>query len=164
MLFYILFVLMIVAVPGAVAIGYILDSKSRCPDTGFICAMSGVMALIPAMFFGLPVFITWSEHASDISKVVAQEHRIKVQADRIESLSRRLEQFDYPDKPRISLDADTPWASIVESLTDAENQLAEAKDERAIAIRSIEARKRGPMSGVVSFVGDYGQPVRREVE
>lgn len=155
MLFYILFVLMIVPVPAAATVVFISESRSRSGEPLFASGMAGMIACIPTMMFAMPVTITWSEHAEDISRVVAQEHRIEVQSERIESLSQRLEQFDYPDKPRISLDADTPWASIVESLTDAEDQLAEAKDERAVAIRSIEARKRGPMSGVVSFVGDY---------
>lgn len=155
MFFYILLVLMFMLIPAAVAIAYYFESRSRCPDTGFSCFMSAWMAGLVTLFLSGTVFSTWNSHASDISKVIAQEHRIEVQQERIDSLSERLNTFDYPEKPMVSLDADTPWASIVQSLTDAENKLAEAKDERAIAIRSIEARKRGPMSGVVTFVGDY---------
>jgi hypothetical protein len=103
----------------------------------------------------LTVINVWEDHANDIAKVVAQQHRIAVFEERIESLNKRLTEFNYPAKSEISLDADSPWASMVNSLTEAETQLAQAKDERAVAIRSIEARKRGPMSGVVSFVGDY---------
>lgn len=106
------------------------------------------------LFLGaVPAISTWNAHASDISKIEAQHHRIEVYTERIESLERRLSDFDYPDKPTISVDADTPWASMVKSLNDAESELARAKDERAIAIRSIRARMRGPMSGVVGFVG-----------
>lgn len=155
MLFYIFLVLMFVTTPAAIAGTYLIDSKSRNPDPFLSMFMAGLFSLIPTLFFACLVLGTWGNHASDISKVIAQEHRIEVQQERIESLSERLNTFDYPEKPMVSLDADTPWASIVESLTDAENKLAEAKDERAIAIRSIEARKRGPMSGVVTFVGDY---------
>ena len=155
MLFYILFVLMIVTTPMVTIITYIVDSKSKYPDLVFTVPMAGIFSLIPTMLIAAAVFSTGAVHASDISKVVAQEHRIEVQQERIDSLSERLNTFDYPEKPMVSLDADTPWASIVQSLTDAENNLAEAKDEGAIAIRSIEARKRGPMSGVVTFVGDY---------
>lgn len=103
----------------------------------------------------ISVYCAWDNHANDISRVVAQEHRIEVYQERIDAIETRLQRFDYPAKPGISLDADTPWASMVEALTQAETELAKAKDERAIAIRSIEARKRSPMSGVVRFVGDY---------
>lgn len=155
MLFYILLIVAFLGVPVTVGVCLYVDSKTKYPEPGF-AALSGLMI---GIIFCIPSAITvlsaWTSHASDISKVVAQEHRIEVQQERIDSLSERLNTFDYPEKPMVSLDADTPWASIVESLTDAENQLARAKDERAIAIRSIEARKRGPMSGVVTFVGDY---------
>lgn len=107
--------------------------------------------------FGLLVSIgawtAWDEHAADMSKVEAQHHRIEVYEERIESLEDRLAEFPYPEKADISLDADTPWASMVKALNDAESELAQAKDEKAIAIRSIRARQRGPWSGVITLVG-----------
>ena len=116
------------------------------------------LSLIPTLpLLLLPIVliaVVWDDHASDLSRVNAQEHRIEVQQQRIVNLTERLDAFNYPAKAGISLDADYPWAAIVESLTDAENRLAEALDERAIAIRSIEARKRGPMSGIVTLVGE----------
>lgn len=157
MLFYILMFIAAVAVPATSLIAWWADSKGGVPMPGLSLGMGAILGCFISFITSMFVLGTWFEHASDVSKVVAQEHRIEVQQERIESLTQRLDQFDYPEKPGISLDSDTPWASIVESLTDAENQLAKAKDERAIAIRSIEARKRGPMSGVVSFVGDYKQ-------
>lgn len=157
MLFYVLMAIAVLVAPIIIPTIWFADSRSRHPETGLAIFVGSFLSLLVMLFSGAPVVATWHGHASDISKVVAQEHRIEVQQERIESLTKRLDQFDYPEKPGISLDADTPWASIVESLTDAENELAKAKDERAIAIRSIEARKRGPMSGVVSFVGDYEQ-------
>jgi hypothetical protein len=113
------------------------------------------VGLLVSMLSLLAVYEAWSGHASDISRVVAQEHRIEVYQERIESIDARLSNAEFPRKPGISVDADSPWASMIEALAQAESELAKAKDERAIAIRSIEARKRGPMSGVVSFVGDY---------
>lgn len=155
MLFYILLFMPIIAF---VILSVFVGLASNCShwkqkvedgvNAGLMSAFIGLAGSLIAAF-------CWSEHSDDVSKVVAQQHRIAVFEERIESLNKRLTEFNYPAKSEISLDADSPWASMVNSLTEAETQLAQAKDERAVAIRSIEARKRGPMSGVVSFVGDY---------
>lgn len=116
---------------------------------------------VPSATVGLTCFLavmfSWSDHASDLAKVEAQHHRIAVYEERVESLEDRLNNAQYPDKPDISLDADTPWATMMQSLDKAETELAKAKDQRAIAIRSIASRKRGPMSGVVTMVGDIDE-------
>lgn len=148
MLFYILLFAPVVAIVG----GLVLSLLIR--DVGpFLCSFA--VAFLIGLFTTSQALYTWGEHVSDISKVVAQDARIEVYTNRIEALNQRLAQFPYPEKSDISLDADTPWGSMVKSLTEAESELAFVLDERAVAIRSIEARKRGPMSGVVSFVGDY---------
>ena len=124
----------------------------------FACNGDGVMAsLVVAVILSIPVFGMWHNHASDLAKISSQQQIIEVHKDRIESLDKRLSQFNYPQKPMISMDSDSPWASIVESMTEAENKVAQAKEERAKAIRSIEARRNGPFSGVITFVGDYNQ-------
>ena len=108
-------------------------------------------------FFGLFFCIAvWAEYANTVSKIIAQEAIIEVYQERVDTLSQRLEHFNYPEKPHISLDADTPWASIVTSLSEAESQLAEARKERAVALRSIEALRMGPMSGVMVLINYEG--------
>jgi hypothetical protein len=129
----------------------VLNFRHRKDLDEFMWVFVGCLSALPSILS----FCAWHSHASDISRVVAQEHRIEVYQERIESIDARLSNAEFPRKPGISVDADSPWASMIEALAQAETELAKAKDERAIAIRSIEARKRGPMSGVVSFVGDY---------
>lgn len=109
--------------------------------------------IIAGLMFGVPTTFVWTGHANDISIIRAQEPVIQVQRDRIERLSGRLDAFQYPDGSAL-LNADSPVAAIVKSLSDAEDALAKAESERALALRSIEARKAGPMSGVVTIIGE----------
>ena len=151
MFFWILLFLGLVAYPVATAALIVAQVKGdKYSDWGF-----GHMILVfPALMTFMAIASSWSEHASDLSRVEAQHHRIAVYEERVESLQDRLNNAQYPEKPGISLDSDTPWATMMQSLDNAETELAKAKDQRAIAIRSISARKRGPMSGVVTLVGD----------
>lgn len=158
MLFYVLFCLIFAPVVGLI-IGLIvsvieyIEHRRVTEDAVFTPLIMTLVGLVVAMFPAVFVFGVWTAHASDISKVESQHHRIEVFEERIDSLNDRLSEFNYPEKSPISVDSDTPWASMVKSLTDAETQLAHAKDERAVAIRSIRARMRGPLSGVVNVVG-----------
>ena len=149
MFFWIVFGVLCASVVG-LFLGMFYAIKNQ--DDGLLgLSMTSVFAGVLSMMI---VASTWSEHASDLSRVEAQHHRIAVYEERVESLQDRLNNAQYPDKPGISFDADTPWATMMQSLDNAETELAKAKDQRAIAIRSISARKRGPMSGVVTMVGD----------
>lgn len=116
-----------------------------------------VMALIFAVMAGaipgLTFFGTWQNHANDIAKIQSQDEIIRVQKDRADRLNDRLSSFDYPSGALLS--ADTPVGSIVSELSSAEAALARAEAERATAIRSVEARRIGPFSGVIEFAGDY---------
>ena len=110
--------------------------------------------MLPLFFASAVVVKPWISHANDLSAVTHQHHSISVHSDRIDSLESRLNSAQYPDKPMVSLDQDSPWATMMRELSQAETKLAESKDERARAIRSIEARRNGPMSGVILLVGD----------
>lgn len=110
------------------------------------------LAAIPAAVVG----DSWSDYSQTYAAVVAQSEVIGVYEERVTSLKATLNEINYPSKSEISLDSDTPWASLVVSLTQAEEDLAEAKKVRAEALRDIEAWNRGPMSGVVTFVGEPG--------
>lgn len=109
--------------------------------------------LMAKLFLGVPIFVSWGDHARDLGTIYAQQEVIAVYQDRVDRLNASLKAFDYPKGSL--LNADTPVASIVASLTEAESQLAKAEHDRAAAIRSVEQRRRGPMSGVVTLVGDY---------
>lgn len=136
----------------AVGIGYLIF-KAFTDDIEAVAGLMivGFFLLLP---MGITVLGTWNAHAEDLSKVTTQQHRIEVQERRISQLTERLESFDYPDSPTVLLNKDTPIASIVESLTEAENKLAQIRDERAKAIRSIESRRVGPVGGIVTIMGD----------
>lgn len=95
----------------------------------------------------------WSYHAKNLSTIAYQDVVIKDYEERIASLDSRLQAFDYPKSAL--LNADTPVASIVKSISDAESGLLDAKTARSQAILSVETTRNGPMSGVISFVGDY---------
>lgn len=115
----------------------------------------GLLTLMLSVFPLIFVGSSWSNQASDLGTIYAQDEVIKVYKERIIRLEGMLNTFNYPTKPNISLDADTPWASIISSLSVAETQLVEAEQAKAEAIVSIEKRRHGPFSGVISFVGDY---------
>lgn len=117
--------------------------------TGLGMTISGIVFTILPLF-GLSDI--WQEYAEDVAVYCKQQPRIQVYEDRVRALTERLSAFNYPSKSDISLDHDSPWATMVESLTEAEQQLASAKDERAIAIRSLESWRRGPFSGISLLV------------
>lgn len=125
-------------------------------DKVFCSFMAGLICVPVALFFFSIPYSGWVEYVVAYSKVVSQSEVISVYEERISSLKTTLSEISYPQKSDISLDADTPWASLIASLTEAERELALAKKVRAEALRDIEAWKRGPMSGVVTFVGEPG--------
>jgi hypothetical protein len=146
MFFWILMFFAVLCVVTPLFIGRDLEDR-------VVGVMLGVsLATMPAAAVGS----YWSDYSQTYAAVVAQSEVIAVYEERVTSLKATLNEINYPSKPEISLDADTPWASLVTSLTQAEKDLAEAKKVRAEALRDIEAWKRGPMSGVVTFVGEPG--------
>lgn len=146
MLFYIEIILLF-AVP---LISYL--NRNEGEDYGLTARP--IFEVVVPMLLTMVICMQWNQHASDLSKILAQEEVILVQEERIESLSNRLNNFDYPIS-QIALNADTPVASIVAALNSAESNLARARTERAKSIRSIEARRFGLISGVITVVGDY---------
>lgn len=113
-------------------------------------------ALVGLSLCALPaslVCLAWSDHASDIGTIKAQHLLIEVYEQRVNDLSDRLGGFSYQDAALANMD--TPVASAVASLSEAESQLASARALKAKAEISIEKRRYGPMSHVIGFVGDY---------
>lgn len=93
----------------------------------------------------------WGDHASDLSKISSQQQLIDAYEKEVQDLNTRLSSFNFPEGAL--LNADTPVASIVKNISVWQEKLANARAERAIAIRSIEARRNGPFSSVIEFVG-----------
>ena len=135
------------AILVAVAVGLDVEDKSMGTFAALLSA--ALTSVAPGlMFFGI-----WLAHAEDLSKILAQDQVIAVQVERIDSLTARLNNFDYPSSALMN--ADTPVGSIVAAINEAEEKLARAKSEAALAIRSVEARRIGPFSEVIDFAGDY---------
>lgn len=101
----------------------------------------------------IPGLVTWSEHAGDLAVIKAQSGVVAVYQERVDALEERLNGVDYPSGSLVN--ADTPIAAIVMSLTDAEKELARAKAKEAQAKVNIEHTRAGPMSGVIAWAGDY---------
>lgn len=96
---------------------------------------------------------SWSKQASDLGTIVAQDQVSAVYQQQITSLQAELTGFHY--QPGALLNKDTPVAAVVEALTNVQGQLTEAQVKKAQAVVSIEKRRKGPMSGVIHWVGDY---------
>ena len=143
-------------VAACVAIGIVWAILSYRSDFETRMSLSVGTLIIGAIIGVVPAVMSvgvWSIHAGDLSLVLAQDQVIRVQEERIDTLTKRLQAFTYPKGAM--LNADTPIASMVAAINNAESELAGAKTERAKAIRSIEKRRRSPFSGVIDFVGDY---------
>jgi len=143
MLFYILGIISIILAAG-VLLFFIFGE--------FECVMASIFVFLASVF---PVSVTWNNYANHVSNINNQHLVIEQYQERIDSLNTRLQNFDYPKSALMN--ADTPVAAIVKSLSDAEEKLLAAKESRITSIKEVEATRLGPMSGVINFVGDYKQ-------
>ena len=133
----------------AALVAYKWDFEERIGLLFMSTVIGGIVMVAPASgSIGV-----WNSYADVLAKAHAQEQVITVHSERVESLTARLQGFDYPEGAL--LNHDTPIAAIVTALNSAEEQLAQAKTEQAKAVRSIEKISMGPYSGVVNFVGSY---------
>ena len=145
MIFYILLFLWVV--PAIFALLFLFKEGGAN-----VCEIMLWFTLFTSLLTVFPIS-KWSSHARNLSTIAYQGLAIKDYEERIESLNSRLQTFDYPKGALLS--ADTPVASIVKSISEAENGLLDAKTARTQAILSVEMTRNGPMSGVIYFVGDY---------
>lgn len=128
------------------------DRREEASNLFFASAIAAFVLLV-VCFVG--VGGNWVRHASDLATIQHQQQRITVYEDRVERLQASLNAAALPAKPMMSLDADSPWATMYAALNEAESELATAHDARARAIISVETRRNGPMSGIITLVGDY---------
>lgn len=119
-------------------------------DVNFIGSAFSSLGIAGAMTAVL-IMPTWWFHLNDLADVRESKHLVSVYSERIDSLESRLGSLDYPESAMWN--KDSPVASIVEALSEAESNLAEAKALKEKAMISIEARASGPMSGIVTVVG-----------
>lgn len=147
------FTILLVFMAGVIIASVLLAmwcAFSREPDgVAGSFGLGAVVCVFPAML----IAFTWTDHAKNLAIISSQEPVVSVYQERVDALTKRLSDFEYPKSALVN--ADTPVAAIVASLSEAEGKLASAKAERALAMRSVEATRAGPMSGVIWFAGDY---------
>ena len=111
------------------------------------------MVFLLGFLLSIPPAIIIAVHANQISKIQNQQILIQVYEQEIEALNIRLNEANY--QQGALLNADSPVSSLIMTLSEWQAKSARAKAERAQAIISVEARRLGVMSGVITFVGDY---------
>lgn len=148
MLTYILLATILILV--FVAGGVIVFGKFDAPDAaGVLLFCVGIPLLIVSIIF----INTWSHHASDLGIVYAQDLLVEVHRERVADIKSTLHNIKIP--PSALLNADTPMAALVSALHESEKVLTLAASKKAQAIISIEKRRRGPYSGLITIFGDY---------
>lgn len=120
----------------------------------FVDAGTALILFMVLMLIVLPLIVSYSSHAEDLGRISAQHYVIAVQEERIERLTTTLSNITLPKDSVALLNADSPVSTIVHQLAIAERELAEAKTQRAEAIVSIEQRRNGLFSIIVSINGD----------
>jgi hypothetical protein len=146
MLFYLL-----IALPAVPLLSFLISTMLDVAGGRAVEHMLlSALLCVPLSTTVLPI---WFQHAEDLSTIEYQSLNIDIYEGHVASLNKQLNSFKYPNASL--LNADTPVASVVKSLTEAQSKLAKAKIERADVIQKVEARRLGPVSGVISFVGDY---------
>ena len=104
----------------------------------------GVFATGVLMTFGfifiVGLFFSTMNHASDLESIQYHTERIEIQTERVNRLEQTLESFSYPEGAL--LNKDSPVASIVNQISDAELAISEAKEQVVETERDIRARHR----------------------
>jgi hypothetical protein len=145
-----IFWLCVFAPLGVLLVGVPFAIKEKTPEP---FAVSAVIAAILALILAIPVGCAWTDHGNDLGTIEAQDQVIAVYEQQVTQLKDELQAFHY--QPGSLLNADSPVASVVKSLTDVQEQLTAARVKKAEAVLHIEQRRRGPMSGVITVAGDY---------
>jgi hypothetical protein len=149
-MFFYIFLVILCGAPGAIAWGFHVAAKEK--DSEYAAAGFGI-AFVFGIIGGIPTVATWSSHADDLGTIAAQQEVIVVYERQRDDLNKTMAGFNYPSGALMN--ADSPVRSIVEQLASVEGLLAEARSDGAKAIKSIEQRRHGPFSGVITIVGDY---------
>ena len=111
----------------------------------------GAGLMIFALVICIPWFFSYNNHASDLAVIKEQHRVVKVYKERIESLTERLKIASSGDVKIALLNADTPIAAIVNSITNMELKIAEAETTKAKAHISVESRKASLLKSVTWF-------------
>lgn len=106
------------------------------------------LGLILAIIFAFFI-IPYQTHVGDLAVIANQERIIDIQEKRIERISERLNNVE--DKGEAMWNADTPVATMMQSLVEAENKITEAKEKVLESEMRIQKRKVGVTSYILWF-------------
>jgi len=115
---------------------------------------AGVPVFFIASLLSIPWIGSYSNHADNIATIQEQHRVVTVYNNRIEALTLRMKGLSSSDVKMGLLNADTPIASMVKSVTEFEYKLAEAEEKKAVAYQRIVSRKLGFFNSVTWFFDD----------
>ena len=117
-------------------------------------SLDGVMGGILILFiFCTPILIVVSEHANDLAIVRGWNAVYEAHLQHVKTLEKRIDEMSYKNNSEISLNADTPYASIVEAYKEAQKNLANHRAKVSAAKVDIEARRLGWFGIIVIIMG-----------
>lgn len=99
----------------------------------------------------IPVGGSYTNHANDLGVLEAQYYVVGVQEKRLASLKVSLSEITNKTDAKVLLNADSPIASIVDQISEAEKGLADAEVVKANAEVSIAKRKLGLFSFITKM-------------
>lgn len=118
--------------------------------------LGSYLIIVSSFLFAITCILTpfsYMDHVSDLGVIRGQDYVTQVHKDRLDRLDERLDTFQFP-KGSPLMNGDSPVAAIVAAISDAEGDIATAEEKKARALVSLEQRKAGPFSFIVTFVGE----------
>ena len=104
----------------------------------------GVFCSLTTLLF-VPMWLSsWSHNASDIAKIKTHAYSITTYQNRVTMLDARLRTLNDSSSSIITVNHDTPLASVVGALQQAEAELASITDQRNRALQRLYKRSIGP--------------------
>tara|TARA_B100000929_G_scaffold290599_1_gene284849 strand:+ start:23416 stop:23874 length:459 start_codon:yes stop_codon:yes gene_type:complete len=125
-------------------------------DEGVLGA--GLIIFAVTSIFGF--IIPYVSLNSDVQKVAHETQYLEIEKEYLKSLNAKFN--DLPEFDSALLNGDTPVASLVQNIHEAENNIRERRIEILDAKRSIEARKTGMTAYIFWFYN--GDEVLEELE
>lgn len=114
-----------------------------------IASEEPVFIFVGAAIFAIFFIFPYVEHVSDITTIHNHDRIVEIQEKRIDRISSRLDKVE--DKGNSTWNKDTPVATMMDSLVEAENKITEAQENILSAEMSIQKRENGITSYILWF-------------
>lgn len=113
----------------------------------WVCGIN-ISALVFSLIAGLG---SYNDHINSLAMLRTSSAQVSVQTERCEALAKQLTILRGSGP--LTINADTPVASVASALAAAQNDLAATRQKIIDARRDIEARKLGLYSFIVRWIG-----------